>query len=86
MTKTIIIGLDIPARRPEKIKFDYSLCDVVPKKTALERMVVPPATFSYIELVCLNYIKGKDLMFAYNDPEQREDGILIIGKWNDGVV
>jgi hypothetical protein len=27
-----------------------------------------------------------DLMFAYNDPDNRGSGLLVIGKFNDGIV
>jgi hypothetical protein len=27
-----------------------------------------------------------DLMFAYDDPDKRKDGVLYIGYWNDGIV
>lgn len=48
-----------------------------------------PNSFDYLELICKNYNqeqgdKKRDLIFAYNDI--RSEGILYIGKWNDGIV
>jgi hypothetical protein len=42
--------------------------------------------FNFVELICRNYSKGTDLMFAYNDPNKRSEGTLYIGEWNDGVI
>ena len=43
-----------------------------------------PEHFNYIELICFNYTNDADLMFCYND--NRNDGTLYLGKFNDGVV
>jgi len=51
-----------------------------------------PGHFNYIELICLGYNNKEstankfDLMFAYQHPNEREDGVLFIGQWNDGIV
>lgn len=45
-----------------------------------------PSSFRYIELIALGYSPGVDIMFAYNDPEKRKSGVLLIGHWNDGIV
>lgn len=80
MTTTIVIG---EAKRPKNvtpIKFERVL-DIVGRNTD-----VFPHTYKFIELICKDYAMGQDLMFAYNDPSNRKDGVLYIGKWNDGVV
>lgn len=40
----------------------------------------------YIELIAKNYITGHDLIFVYDDPQNRGQGTLYTGNWNDGVV
>ena len=45
-----------------------------------------PSDFNFIELICREYQSGSDLMFAYDDPNKRENGMLYIGKFNDGVI
>ncbi len=49
--------------------------------------------YKYIELVVRNYIdeeiddeSGKDLIFVYDDPKKRSDGLLFLGNWNDVFV
>ena len=42
--------------------------------------------FAYAELICRSYNVIEDIMFFYNDPNKRNEGILVIGKWNDGIV
>lgn len=46
-----------------------------------------PCSWKFIELICSNYGSDElDLMFAYDDPTKRHDGVLYLGKFNDGVV
>jgi hypothetical protein len=45
-----------------------------------------PSSYKYIELICKDYALGFDLMFAYDDPNERSCGVLYIGRFNDGVV
>ena len=46
--------------------------------------------FQYIELICRRYIRNDiecpDLIFCYSDPERRHEGVMFLGKWNDGVL
>lgn len=46
-----------------------------------------PAQFDNIQLICKDYLRGHDLMFAWNNaPEERSHGYLFVGKFNDGIV
>jgi hypothetical protein len=45
-----------------------------------------PKHWPYVELVCRNYFPGVDIMFAYDNPSQRNEGLLYLGQFNDGVV
>jgi len=79
--KCIVIGEQPPDTR-KRITFEHVLLvDLVVTKTNIR-----PEHSKYIELICKNYIPGKDLMFAYNNPSNRSQGSLIIGQWNDGVA
>ena len=88
-TKVIVIGETKPQKRLKPIEF-RSLLNCVEVNRSDEAIVKTsfgdePSNFKYIELICRNYQAGLDLMFAYNDPEDR-DGVLYIGHFNDGVV
>lgn len=88
MTKTIIIGEDNTKKLVCPIVFKYVLnvvnhCNIT---TNLIRTDQKPKDFLYVELICKNYQPEHDLMFAYNDPKERENGLIFIGEWNDGVV
>lgn len=86
-TQTIIIG-DESEKRKKKLKpitvsylfhQDFSLA---PTTCASESN-----QWKFLELICRNYDgNGTDLIFAYDYPDQRGDGTLYIGQWNDGVV
>ncbi len=50
-----------------------------------------PISYNFVELICLNYSDKldpycRDLMFAFDDPKNREAGTLFLGRWNDGIV
>ena len=82
MTKTFVIGatyqnFDMPIEF--KAYLDASLGVSL-------GFVSPPSKFKYIELICKKYKDGGDLMFAYNDPSNRNNGTLFIGFWNNGTV
>lgn len=82
MTKTIIIGACYQDDN-KSIVFDYFLDGSLGSSV----YVSLPSQFKYIELICKNYNNGgRDLMFAYNDPSNRNDGTLFIGFWNSGTV
>jgi len=88
MTTTIVIG-EIPTTKKLKpIQFVRCLNIVgcIGSSQAVIEAGVCPNFYKFIELICKDYQLGNDLMFAYNNPLKREEGMLYIGKWNDGVV
>jgi hypothetical protein len=86
MTKTIVLGeLPKPAEK-KPIEF-FSLLNVVDHDDAEVNVVSSkPHHWNNIELISKNYSPNLDLLFAYNDADDRGEGILIIGRWNDGFV
>ena len=86
MTKTIVLGeLPKPAEK-KPIEF-FTRLDVADSDDAEVNVVSSkPHHWNYIELISKNYSPNLDLLFAYNDADDRGEGILIIGRWNDGVV
>lgn len=82
MTKTIVIGAQTEPQSKKPIVFERMLDITLQLNDASGR----PSSFDYIELICANYVEGLDLMFAYDDKNNRSDGTLYIGKWNDGIV
>ena len=49
-----------------------------------------PEDFNFIELIARNYgtfgNKSFDLFFCYDNPNERNLGVLYLGNWNDGVI
>lgn len=47
-----------------------------------------PRYYNYIELIARNYggSESFDLIFCYDNPSARHDGVLYLGHWNDGVA
>lgn len=86
MTKTIILGeqKDKDAKKP--IEFFTHIHLIDSDDVSVENVETLPCKWDYIELICKDYAPNLDLMFAYNDADDRGNGILIIGRWNDGVV
>jgi len=81
-TKVIILGQEPKEEKKLKpIEFVKHLSfDLI----CFEDPCNDPCDFENIELICENYDKGVDLMFAYN--EDRNYGFLYAGHFNDGVV
>lgn len=88
MTTTIVIGEGMPPKKLMPIVFQRALNNVrsIGSSNAVTEAGSRPNRYEYIELICKDYQQGCDLMFAYYDPFKRQEGILYIGKWNDGVV
>ena len=86
MTKTIVLGeLPKPAEK-KPIEF-FTLLNVADHDDVDVNVVTSkPQHWNFIELICKNYSPNIDLLFAYNDADDRGEGILIIGRWNDGFV
>lgn len=89
MTTTIVIGENVKsAKKLVPIKFEGLLDVDGSGKVVLKNcnMGSFPKAYNYIELISRGYTNETDLMFAYVDPTNRKNGVLYIGKWNDGVV
>jgi len=81
MTQVIVLGKPTIKSTSNPIVFVKSL------KSDLTFGVgcVSPTEFKFVELVALNYYSSDfDLMFAYND--ERDNGYLYLGHFNDGTV
>ena len=82
MTKTIVIGASYQDDN-KPIEFN----DYLDATEFSSAFISKPSQFNYIELICKNYNNGsRDLMFAYDDPNNRNSGTLFFGYWNDGTV
>jgi len=87
-TQTIVIGQPCKTKKLVPIKFNQLLnlyLKFIPNNGYLS------TDFKFIELICKHYCSTpedgwQDLMFVYDDPTDRESGVLLVGKWNDGVV
>lgn len=86
MTKTIILGEQQNKDTKMSIEFFTHLTIKDSDDVSVETVDSLPSKWKYIELICKDYIIGLDLMFVYDDAGDRGCGILIIGRWNDGVV
>lgn len=79
---TIVIGqAQTNEQKPITLLFRYHMeLGMVPVNTSTP-------THSHIELFCRNYQgSGFDFMYAYNDPNNRNEGVLYLGYWNGGFV
>ena len=86
MTKTIILGEQKDKAIKKPIEFFTNLNVLGIDDVEVETEPAMPCNSNYIELICKDYAPNLDLMFAYDDADDRGNGILIIGRWNDGVV
>lgn len=87
MTKTIVIGNPLPKTELKPIEFHKVLLECAEFDIAVE----VPKDYKFIELICHEYGSDScgnsfDLIFAYNNPQKRSEGVLYLGSWNDGVV
>jgi hypothetical protein len=82
---TTVIVLDNSKKDNGKLKpiqFTHFISD----DGKLDTDVVHPNMWENIELVCKNYNgENLDLFFAYDDNE-RDEGGLYLGHFNDGIV
>lgn len=80
-TKCIVLGQENePVKELKKIEFVLMLDDTHTTTRALDC----GKSYDFIELICKGY-NEYDLMFAYSTGG-RNEGILYLGHWNDGVV
>ena len=86
MTKMIILGEQKDKDAKKLIEFFTHITIKDSDEASVEAVDSLPCKWNYIELICKDYIIGLDLMFAYDDAGDRSSGIIIIGRWNDGVV
>lgn len=77
MAKIIVIG-ETPKKPMQFLKLVTA--------DRLEPALATPKDYAFIELICLGYHKGFDLIFAYNKVDERKNGRLYLGFWNDGVT
>jgi hypothetical protein len=82
MTKCIVIGEQTTEVKKKPIEFEKALNI----NSEFKDTNTTPNKFKNIELICKSYSTSQfgDIMFAYND--NRYEGILYLGKWNDGVA
>ncbi len=81
-TQVIVIGKPEKGKTKTAIEFQSFLNTSL----KIDDATYSPSHYKYIELICKNYALGCDLMFAYNDPNDRSFGELYIGYFNDGVI
>jgi hypothetical protein len=84
--KIIIVG---EKGEPESKKPMQFLKAILADGLLSDVQVDQPTDFNYIELIARNYgtfDQPFDLIFCYDDPNKREEGVLFLGNWNDGVI
>ena len=86
MTKTIILGEQKDKAIKKPIEFFTHIHLIDSDDVEVLNVETLPCKWNYIELICKDYAPNLDLMFAYDDADDRGNGILIIGRWNDGVA
>ena len=86
MTNLIVIGNQQNKAIKKTIEFHNHIRLIDSDDVAVEPVDNEPIRWNNIELICKDYAPNLDLMFVYDDANDRSNGILIIGRWNDGVV
>jgi len=81
MTKTIVLGTPTECTM-KKIKFTHCLQNSGTWCTAWTKA----SSYKHVELISLGYSDNFDIMFAYDNPNDRANGVLYKGKWNDGIA
>lgn len=81
MTKVVILG-QAEAVEPEKKKIEF--VKAINGSGEIVKSYSDPKDYKNIELISIRYIFEFDIMFAYND--NRNNGVLYLGYFNDGVV
>lgn len=83
MTKCIVIGEE---RKKDltPIEIELVLNSALEFETSDD--IYSLSDFKYVELICKDYDGVSDLIFFYNNKNERNKGILAIGQWNDGIV
>jgi hypothetical protein len=85
--KIIIVGEKRESEPKKPIEF---IMNLLSNGTLEGGFVDKPTDYNYIELIARNYgdLNGNsfDLIFCYDNPNGRRDGILYLGHWNDGVA
>lgn len=80
-TKCTVIGETNTKKELQPITFS-KVCENQSWKSAAGDF---PSNWENIELIARDFtIDNKDLMFAFDN--NRRDGVLYIGHWNDGVA
>jgi len=83
MTKVIVIGEN---NQPENEKKKIELLKFLSSKIEIIIDAGNISNYKYVELICKDYTDGNDMIFCYNNPDNRSVGTLFLGHWNDGVV
>lgn len=84
-TKTIVIG-EVEEKKQNFIIFVHQI-NIGFGNNWLSIPKNLPKDYKYIELIKRRKnITYFDLMFAYDDPNKRENGILYLGHWGNGIV
>jgi hypothetical protein len=86
MTQVIVLSEPNTKDKKDKILKCIKLDRFLDSDTHIVIDNSSPANYDYIELICKNYTQfEEDLMFLYNK-EERNNGVLYLGKFNDGIV
>lgn len=82
MIKTIVIGEScIKSTREIEIS-NYLSGDFILGHTIKDHI-----NYKYMELICKNYCGTYyDMIFAYNNPNERNKGLLLFRLWNSGIL
>ena len=81
MTKVIILGQE--PKEEKKLK-PIQFVKFLSSALNFQYSTGLPKNFDHIELIRRNYNHEYDLMYVYN--EDRNEGTLYLGHFNDGVV
>jgi len=70
-----------PKKKPIVLKYFLNY-DKIIEKVITSR----PKDFNYVELLVKEYLLDTDLIYCYLNADNKGDGTLYLGQWNDGIV
>lgn len=53
---------------------------IEPAQNPMHDSCYTPSDFSFVEVICMDYVQGYDLLFAYHDNSKRHYGCFFIGQ------
>jgi len=78
--------IDLTVKKEQESKNPIKLVLFLGRADKFEDTDLSPSDWKFLELIAKDYTAEYDLIFCYDDPNERGAGSLFLGHFNDGVV